>query len=116
MSLTGEQNLSPCSPKEPDTRIMYHCTLQDKPTLVIVLDTDILTLSLISQFDTQFVNVSKIQDYNGNAVAVMLSAMFVLAGCDTVSYFYRKSKKAILQQVLKQEVLVVELVLDLKQI
>ena len=46
----------------------------------------------------------------------MLSAMFVLAGCDTVSYFYRKSKKAILQQVLKQEVLVVELVLDLKQI
>ena len=48
MSLTGEQNLSPCSPKEPDTRVMYHCTLQDKPTLVIVLDTDILTLSLIS--------------------------------------------------------------------
>ena len=46
----------------------------------------------------------------------MLSAMFVLAGCDTVSYFYRKSKKAILQQVLKQEVLVVVLVLDLKQI
>ena len=46
----------------------------------------------------------------------MLPAMFVLAGCDTVSYFYRKSKKAILQQVLKQEVLVVELVLDLKQI
>ena len=50
-------------------------------------------------------NVSKIHDYIGNAVAITLPAMFVLTGCDAVSYFYRKSKKAILERILKQEVL-----------
>ena len=32
--------------------------------------------------------------------------------CDTVSYFYCNSKQAILQRVLKQEVLAVELLSD----
>ena len=58
-------------------------------------------------------NVSKIYDYIANAVAITLPAMFVITGCDTVSYFYRKSKKAILERVLKQEVLAVELLSDL---
>ena len=39
--------------------------------------------------------------------------MFVLTGCDTASYFHRKFKKAILEQVLKKEVLAVELPSDL---
>ena len=39
--------------------------------------------------------------------------MFVLTGCDTVSYFFRKSKKAILERVLKKEELAVELLSDL---
>ena len=38
--------------------------------------------------------------------------MFVLASCDTVSYFYRNSMEAILERVLKQEVLAVELLSD----
>ena len=61
----------------------------------------------------QFVNVFKIQDYISNAVAITVLAMFVLTGCDTVSYFYHKSKSAILEGVLKQEFLAVELVSDL---
>ena len=61
----------------------------------------------------QFVNVSKIHDYISNAVAITLLAMFVLTGCDTVSYFYRKSKSSILEGVLKQEFLAAELVSDL---
>ena len=61
----------------------------------------------------QFVNVSEIHDYISNAAAITLLAMFVLTGCDTVSYFYRKSKSAILEGVLKQEFLAAELVSDL---
>ena len=99
---------------------------EDKPTVVIASDTDILILmvhvfaSRLPDHDwflqikkNQFVNVSKIHDYIANAVAVTLPAMFVITGCDTVSYFYRKSKKAILERVLKQEVLAVELLSDL---
>ena len=58
------------------------------------------------------VNVSKIHDYIGNAVAITLPAMFVLTGCDTVSYFYRKSNKTILERVVKKEILAVELLSD----
>ena len=39
--------------------------------------------------------------------------MFVLPGCDTVSYVYDKSKKAILEWVLKRELLAVELLSNL---
>ena len=41
---TGAQNSSPCNHEEADTRIIYHCTLEDKPTMVIASDTDILIL------------------------------------------------------------------------
>ena len=39
--------------------------------------------------------------------------MFVLTSCDKVSYYYRKSKKAILEWALKQKVPAVELLSDL---
>ena len=61
----------------------------------------------------QLLNVTKIHDCIGNAVATTLPAIFVLTGCDTVSYFYRKLKKAIFERVLKQDFLRVELLLDL---
>ena len=121
ISLTRVQNLSPCNHEEADTRIMYHCTLEDKPAVVIASDTDILVLMVhvfasrlpdhgwfLQTKKNQLVNVSKIYDYIGNAVAITLPAMFVLTGCDTVSYFYRKSKEAILEHVLKQEVSAVD--------
>ena len=41
-SLAGVQNLSPSNHEEVETRIMYHCPLKDKPTVVIASDTDIL--------------------------------------------------------------------------
>ena len=44
---------------------------------------------------------------------ILLSAMFVITGCDRVSYFCRKSKKARFERVSKQEVLAVELLSDL---
>ena len=126
ISLSGVQNLSQCNYKEANTRIMYHCTLEDKPTVVIVWDTDILILivhvfaSCLPDHDwflktkkNQFVNVSKIHYYIDNAVAMTLPTMFVLTGCYTVSYFYSKFKKAILEGVFKQEVLAVELLSDL---
>ena len=108
ISLTGVQNLSPCNHEEEDTRIMYHCTLEGKQTVVNALDTDILIL-LVHVFashlpnhgwflqtkENQFVNVSKIHDYISNTVAITLPAMFVVTDCDIVSYFYCKSKKAI---------------------
>ena len=40
--LAGVQNLSPCNHEEEDTCITYHHTLEDKPTVVTALDTDIL--------------------------------------------------------------------------
>ena len=126
ISVTGVQNLSSCNHEEADTRIMYHCILEDKQTVVIASDTDILILTVhvlasrlpdqnwfLQTKKNQFVNVSKIHDYVGNAVAITLPAMFVLTGSDTVSYFYRKSKKAVLERVLKQEVLAVDLLSDL---
>ena len=60
-------------------------------------------------------NVSKIHEYIGNVVAITLPAMIVLTVCDTVSYFYRKSKKAIVEQVLKQEILASDLLPDFKE-
>ena len=85
--------------------------------MAIASDTDILILTVhvfasrlpdhdwfLKTKKNQFVNVFKIHDYIGNAVAIPLPTMFILTGCDTVSYFYRKSKKAILERVLKQEV------------
>ena len=72
---------------------MYHCTLEDKPAVVIAVDTDILILTtrvfsshlpdrdwFLQTKKTQFANVSKIHEYIYNAVAIMLSAMFVLTG------------------------------------
>ena len=44
ISLTTAQNLSPCNHEEADTCIMYHCTFEDKSTVVIASDTDILIL------------------------------------------------------------------------
>ena len=41
--------------------------------------------------------------------------MVVLTGCDTVSYFYCKFKKTILEGVLKQEVFPVEHLSDLRK-
>ena len=40
ISLTGFENLSPCNQEKVDTRNMYYCILEDKPTVV----TDILIL------------------------------------------------------------------------
>ena len=126
ISLTGVQNLFPCNHKEADTCIMYHCTLKVKPTVVIASDTDVLILmvhvfvSCLSDHDCflqtkkkQFVNVSKIHDYTGNAVRITLPAISILTGCDTVSYFQRKSKEAILKRVLNKDSLAVELQSDL---
>ena len=61
----------------------------------------------------QFLNVSRIHDYVGNTVAIKLAEMFIFNSCDTVSYFYRKSKKATLEQASKQEVLAVAVLSDL---
>ena len=80
ISLTGVQNLSPCNHKEEDTRIMYRCTLENKPIVVIVSDTAILIL-LVHVFASrlpdhewflqtkknQLVNVSK--NYGCNHIA-----------------------------------------------
>ena len=44
ISFPGVQNLSPCNHEEEDTRIMYHWTFEDKSTVVIASDTDILIL------------------------------------------------------------------------
>ena len=139
---------------------MYHCSLEDKETVVIASDTDILILMahlfasrlsdhkwFLQTKKNQFVNVCKIHEYIGNAIEITLlieieikyqlksieikysllglpvevthcvtareEESFFLTGCDTVSYFYWKCKNAILEQVLKQEVLVVELLSDL---
>ena len=86
ISLTEVQNLFPCNYEEGDTRIMYHCTLEDKPTMVIALDTAILILMMhlftsrlpdhdwfLQTKKNQFVNVSKIHDYIGKAVAISSS-------------------------------------------
>ena len=87
---------------------MDHCTLEGKQTVMNASDTDILILMVyvfashlpdhgwfLQTKENQFVNVSKINDYISKAVAITLPTMFVLTDCDTVSYFYRKSKKAI---------------------
>ena len=42
--VTGAQNLSPYNREEAVTRIMYHCTLEDKPTVVIASEADLLIL------------------------------------------------------------------------
>ena len=99
--LTLVHNLSPRNHEEADIRIMYHCTLEDKPTVVIASDTDILILmvhafaSRLPDHDyflqtnkDKFVDISKIFDYIGNTAAITLP----------VSYFYRKSKKAIIER------------------
>ena len=109
-----------CNHEEADTRIMYHCTLEDKLTVVIATDTDILILmvyafaSRLPDHDwflkikqNKFVNVSKIHDYIGNTVSLVVPAMFVLTGCDTVSYLFRRSKKTIFERGLKKEDLAV---------
>ena len=124
ISLTGVQNLSPCNQEETDTRNMCYCIVEDKPTVVA----DILILmghvfsSYLPDHDwilqpkkNQFVNVSKIHGYICNAVAMTLPAMFVLTGCRTVCYVYPKSKKAILERVLKQEILADELLSDFEE-
>ena len=126
ISASGVQVLLPCNHEEADTRIMYHCTLEGKPTVVIASDTDILVL-LIYAFafrlpahdwylqikKDQFVNVSKLHDFTGNAVALILPAMFVITGCDTVSYFFRKSKKVVFERLLKEQDLAIDLLSDL---
>ena len=122
----GVSVLPPCNHEEADTRVIYHCMMEDKPTVVIASDTDILILmvyAFASRLPTndwymqinrdQFVNISKIHDFTGNPVALILPAMFVITGCDTVSYFFRKSKKAVFEKVLKKQELAIECLSDL---
>ena len=62
---------------------MYHCTLEDKPTMVIASNTDILILTVhvfashlpnqdwfLQTSKNEFVKSSKIFDYIGNAFAI----------------------------------------------
>ena len=39
--------------------------------------------------------------------------MFVITGCDTVSYFFRKSKKVVFERLLKEQDLAIDLLSDL---
>ena len=41
---TGIKHLFTCNHEEADTRVIYHCTLDDKPIVVIATDSDILML------------------------------------------------------------------------
>ena len=68
---------------------------------------------LLQTTKKQFINVSKIPNCICNAVAITMPAMFVLTGQGKVSQFYRQPKKVILEQVLREEVLAVELLSDL---
>ena len=126
LSLTGGQNLSPCNHKEAGTHIIDHRTLEDKPTAMIASDTDILIIminvfaSRLSDHDW-FVQTKKIQFVNVLRFMITLvmklqsrcnHVIFVHTGFDKVRYFYRKSKKEILERVLNQEVLAVELLSD----
>ena len=61
----------------------------------------------------KLVNISKIPDHIGNAISLVIPSLFVLIGCDTVSFFFRKSKKAIFDRVLKRTELAVKLLNDL---
>ena len=101
---------------------MYHCTLEDKPTVVVTSGINILFLMVhvfafrLPEHDqflktkkNQFVNIYKIHDYIRNAVAITLLSMFVLLGCNPMNYFYLKT---ILERVLKPEALAVELLSD----
>ena len=96
--------------------------------MVIASDTNILILMehvfvshltendwFLQRHKNHCVNVSKIHDYNGNTIAITLPAMFVLTNCDKVSYFYQKSKKAIFEQFLKQDILAIELLSDFRE-
>ena len=93
ISLTGVQNLSPCNHEEADTRIMYHCTLEDKPAVVIASDTDILVLMV-------HVFASRLPDHDWFLQTKKNQLVNV-------------SKEAILEHVLKQEVSAVELLSNL---
>ena len=85
--------------KEADTCIMYHCTLEDKPTSVIYLDANTFILMvhvfashlpdhdwILRTQKNHFLNASKIHDYIGNAVTITLPAMFI-----TTSYLLHTS-------------------------
>ena len=95
---------------------------------VIALDSDMLVFMIhvcesrlldhdwfLQAKKNQSVNVSRIREYIGNVLAITFPAMFLLTGCDTVSYFYRKSNKAIFERVLKQEILAVEFLSDFEE-
>ena len=123
---SGIEVLLPCNHEEADTRIMYHCTLDDKPIVVIASDTDILMLLLYVFADRlpvhdwflqikkdQFVNLSKLHDVIGNEACLILIAMYVITGCDVVSYFFRKSKKVVFERLLKQPDMAVDLLSDM---
>ena len=83
VSLSGVQNLSPYNHEEGDTLIMYHCTLEDKPTAVIASNTDILILTVhasashlpdqdgfLQTNKNEFVKLSRIFGYIGNVVTI----------------------------------------------
>ena len=71
---------------------MYRCTLEDKPTVVLASDTDILILMV-------HVFVSRLPDHD----------WFLQT---KKSQFVNVPQKAILERVLKQEILDVELLSD----
>ena len=122
VSSTVKRFLHSCNHEEADLRIMLHCQMEDAPVIVIAKDTDILVILVYSfaltipnnnwflQTDKdQYVNISAIHDHIGNEVSLILPSFFTLTGCDTVSYFFRKSKKCIFDKVLRKPDLAVTL-------
>ena len=125
ISSTGVNHLFDSNHEEVDSRLIHHCILDNRPVVVIATDSDILrcmiyAFSLLLPDNDWFlqasleklVNISKIHEHFGREICLIISSFFVLTGCATVSFFFRKTKKAVSQRVLKIPDLAVILLTD----
>lgn len=105
---------------------MIHCLLDDASVVVSASDTDIfmLMIYLFGQHvpninwymeieKGNFIDISQIYDELGNKVSSILHFMFILTGCDTVSYLYRRSEKLIFDRIIRNESKAVELLTNI---
>ena len=126
ISSTGVNHLFDSNHEEADSRLMHHCILDNRPVVDIATDSDILICMIyafslllpdhdwfIQTSPEKLVNISKIHDHFGREICLIIPSFFILTGCDTVSFFFRKTKKAVFQRVLKIPDLAVTLLTDL---
>ena len=105
--------LHECNHEEADTRLVLQAFLEETNVVIACKDTDVLILLVwayayhqiknewfFKYENEKYAEISKICEYLGPQICLVLPAFHALTGCDTTSYFFRAGKVRIFKKLI----------------